>query len=145
MKKLLLTVAVLMSPVVIEANRYRYGSCRTSSCRTACPTTCTTSCPVTCAPVEPCPPKCYKTIMVPQTIQVPKQIEVPARKIVMPQPDMIERIPQPPIEVRTPQPPVPQPDLISYRCVPDKIVNHKQPDIIRYECPVDCNPCNECC
>lgn len=140
MKRLLLTVAVLLSPVVLEARFFGRGgnNCRTS-CSTytrSCPTTCATACPVV---SEPCPPTCYKTIMVPQTIQVEKQIEVPARKIVIPQPDMIERIPQPPIEVRTPQPPIPQPDCISYRCVPDKIVHHKQPPCIRYECPADCN------
>lgn len=142
MKRLLLTVAVLMSPMLVEANRFRYGSCRTSSCRTSCATTsCATPCATACAVEEPCPPKCTKTIMVPQTIQVPKVIEVPARKIVMPQPDIIERIPQPPVEVRTPQPPIPQPDCISYRCVPDQIRHIKQPDIVRYECPTDCNAC----
>ncbi len=144
MKRLLLTVAVLMSPMLVEANRYRYGSCKTSSCRTSCaPTACApyAGSSAACAVEEPCPPRCTKTIMVPQTIQVPKVIEVPARKIVMPQPDVIERIPCPPVEVRTPQPPIPQPDCISYRCVPDRIVHHKQPDIIRYECPTDCNPC----
>ncbi len=151
MKKLLLTVAVLLSPIVLEARQYgrygrnsaRYGSaCGTSGCRTACPMPCATPRAMSCAPAEcnePTPPRCCKTIMVPETIQVPKVVEVPARRIVIPQPDVIEYIAQPPVEVRTPQPPIPQPDIISYRCVPDKIVHHKQPDCIRYECPADCD------
>lgn len=142
MKRYLLMVAVLLSPVVLEANRRsnRYGSCRTSSCRTACPT----ACPTACAVEEPCIPKCTKTIQVPQTIMVDKEIEVQAQKIVIPQCDIVEHIPQPAIEVRTPQPPIQQPDCISYRCVPDKIVNIKRPPIVRYQCPVDSRPCNTC-
>jgi hypothetical protein len=77
--------------------------------------------------------------MVDKVIQVPKTIEVPARKIVIPQPDHIEYIPQPAVEVRIPQPPIPQCDIIEYRCVPDKVVTHKQPDCIRWECPADCD------
>lgn len=93
----------------------------------------------TTAPTVEVAPKCFKTIMVPQTIQVAKCVEVPARKIVMPRPDIVERIAQKPIEVRIPQPAIPQPDRIEYRCVPDKIVYHKQEPCIRYECPTDCD------
>ncbi len=92
-----------------------------------------------CAPrtVE-CAPKCFKRIKVPKTIEVEECVEVPARKIVIPQPDIVERIAQAPIEVRIPQPPIPQPDRVEYKCVPDKIVHHPQAPCIRYECPTDC-------
>ncbi len=134
MKKMLFASIVLLSASLADARR-----CGTRRCDRR--TTCATSCarPVSCAqPCEPVAPRCCKTIMVPQTIQVEKVIEVPARKIVIPQPCLVEHIPQPPIEVRIPQPPIPQPDIIEYKCVPDQIRQIPQPDLIRWECPADC-------
>lgn len=83
------------------------------------------------------PPVCTKTIMVPKTIQVPKIVQVPAIKKVYPQAPICERIKQPAKCIKIAQPPlvIPQPDIIKYEPVPDKIVYHHQPDIIRYECP----------
>ncbi len=142
MKKLLLALVVGLAAVSLVQARYRRGVYRRgrnwSSQRGS---RCAPRCAPKCAPVrcEPRAPKCYKNIMVPVTVEECRQIEVPARKIVIPQPDLVECIPQPAIEVRTPQPPIPQPDIITYKCVPDKIVHHKQPPCIRYECPADCN------
>ncbi len=76
---------------------------------------------------EPCPPICTKTV------------RVEAKKIVCPQPDLIEHIPQPAKKICIPQPPIPQPDRIEYVCQPDLVVHHKQPDLVRYECPVGTN------
>lgn len=92
---------------------------------------------------EPAVPICTKTVMVPKTIQVPKVIQVPARKIVIPQPDVCERIAQAPKCIRIPVPAVPQPDEIRYEAVPDKIVYHKQAPLIRYECPSDTRQCGQ--
>ena len=88
-----------------------------------------------------CPPKCCKTIQVPQTIMVDKVIEVPAIKEVTPRPDIITYRANAPIEVRTPQPPIvtPQPDIISYKCVPDTIIRTPQEPCVRWYCPDDCD------
>ncbi len=112
-------------------------ACGTCPTRTACPPRCGPSRVVS----EPAPPRCCKTIMVDKTIQVEKVIDVPARKIVTPQPDLIEYIPQKAIEVRIPQPAtvIQNPDIIEYKCVPDKVVRHAQDPCIRYECPAECN------
>ncbi len=128
------SIALLLTSSFVQAGWFnRCGSC--------CPRTRVSCEPrVMCEPAcEPTPPVCFKKIMVPQTIQVEKEIEVSAIKIVEPRPDIIERIPVAPTEVRTPQPPlvIQQPDMISYRCNPDRIVHHKQAPSIRYECPVD--------
>ncbi len=108
-------------------------NCNTCPKRTACKKACSTF------KTEPVAPRCCKTIMVDKVIQVAKVIDVPARKIVIPQPDLIEYIPQQPVEIRIPQPPIPQPDCIEYRSVPDKVVRHPQEACIRFECPDDCN------
>lgn len=93
------------------------------------------------------PPVCTKTVKVPKTILVDKVVQVPARRIEMPQPDIIERIPQAPRKICIKQPPIPQPDIIKYEPVPDRIVCRKQPNLVRYECPVgtqEGNGCNTC-
>ena len=153
-KLMLAAVIGLLSTGAIFAFGRRNGDCcpqrRSRACRPkrrnndCCPKR--NNCPPRCkrrsrVVSEPTPPRCCKTIMVDKTIQVPKVIEVPARKIVTPQPDLIEYIPQEPVEVRIPQPAtiIENPDIIEYRCQPDKVVHHKQPDCIRFECPVDCD------
>ena len=140
MKKLLLAALCSISLVGIVGAWGRHRSCN-QTCETTCETVC-------CEEKNLCaePPICTKTIMVPKTIQVPKVIQVPARKILIPQPDIIERIPQAPRKICIKQPPIPQPDIIRYECVPDKIVCKKQPPIVRYECPVGTNENKgECC
>lgn len=133
MKKILLvSIVALLSVGFADAFFGRGNGC--------CPTqrrvrSCATPCAVE---TEPCPPKCYKTIMVPKTIQVAKCIEVPAQRIEIPRPDLIERIPQKPIEVRIPCPPIQQPDRIEYRCVPDVIRHIPQKPCVRFQCPSDC-------
>lgn len=137
-------IGLLSTGAVFAGWRRRSGNCCPSRRRTAacCPAP-ARACPPACAPsrmeVEPTPPRCCKTIMVDKVIQVPKTVEVPARRIEIPQPDIIEHIPQPAVEVRIPQPPIPQPDIIEYRCVPDKVVRHAQAPCVRYECPADCD------
>ena len=139
-------IGLLSTGAVLAFGGKRNGNCcptkRTKNC-SPCKTTSACNPRKACGrssfKSEPVAPRCCKTIMVDKTIQVPKVIEVPARKIVIPQPDLIENIPQQPVEVRIPQPPVPQPDIIEYRCVPDKVVRHPQEPCVRYECPADCN------
>ena len=104
----------------------------------SCPPRRRVSCPTICVRTEPEPPICCKTIQVPETIMVDRVIQVPARKIVIPQADIVEYHPQPAVEIRIPQPAIPQPDLIQYRSVPDKVVRRKVAPCIRYECPADC-------
>ena len=58
------------------------------------------SCPQRVVRQADCPPKCCKTIQVPQTIMVPKVIEVAAIKEVTPRPDIISYRANAPIEVR---------------------------------------------
>ncbi len=148
-KLMLAAVIGLLSTGAVIAFGRRNGNCcperRSRKCcpprrnTNCCPPRRSRACAPSCVTTEPTPPRCCKTIMVDKVIQVPKTIEVEARKIVIPQPDLIEHIPQPPVEVRIPQPPIPQPDIIEYRCVPDKVVRHPQEPCIRYECPADCD------
>ncbi len=106
---------------------------------------CGSSCAPRCARVvrqqQDCPPKCCKTIQVPQTIMVDKVIEVPAIKEVTPRPDIITYQCNAPIEVRTPQPPIvtPQPDIISYKEVPPTMIRTPQAPCVRWYCPDDCD------
>ena len=132
MKKMIFAalLAVLSVSAIAQARWFGRGNC--------CPRPCPTACPPVAGPAcEPTPPVCHKTIMVPQTIQVPKVIEVPARRIVMPQQDLCVRTPQPAQRIEIPCPPIPQPNIVKYECVPDKIEYIKQPPLIRYECPPD--------
>ena len=129
MKKLLFAaVAGLLTMGVLQAG------CGWRNRRNCCPTRRRTCAPrrVSC---EPTPPRCCKTIQVPKTIMVDKVIEVPARKIVIPQPDVVEHICQDPICIKIPVTTY----RYEYKPVPDKVVHHKQPDVIRYECPADCD------
>lgn len=125
MKKLLFAIG--LSLLALYSLHARNGCCPPAPCGVPAP-----ACP-------PAKPICTKTIMVPKTIQVPKIVEVPARKIVCPQPDIIEHIPQPPKYVRRKQPPIPQPDIIECIPQPDKIVSRKVDPIVYYECPIGTN------
>ena len=138
MKKMLFASIVLLSVGLADARQCGRRRCNR---RTTCATTCAPVCAPVCEPAcEPVAPRCCKTVKVPTTVMIDQVVEVPARRIEMPVQPIIERIAQAPIEVRTPQPPIvtPQPDLITYQCVPDKVVVHPQPNIVRYECPADC-------
>lgn len=129
MKRILLaSIITLVSVGLVQA----WGNCR-RGCAPRCATRMTRQ--------VDCPPKCCKTIMVPQTIQVPKVIEVPAIKEVTPRPDIITYRENPPIEVRTPQPPIvtPQCDIISYKCVPATMIRTPQEPCVRWYCPDDCD------
>ena len=147
--KLMLAVVIglLSTGALFAFGRRNNGNCcppRRS--RRACGT-CSTrnNCAPRCGPrrvvSEPAPPRCCKTIMVDKTIQVAKVIDVPARKIVTPQPDLIEYIPQKAIEIRIPQPDtvIKNPDIIEYKCVPDQVRHIKVDPCIRFECPDGCN------
>ena len=140
MKKMLFASIVLLSASLVDARQYgRRGRCgRRTTCATSCAPVCATSCAPACEQVAP---RCCKTIEVPTTVMVKKVIEVPARRIEMPQPPIVEYIAQAPLEIRTPQAPIvtPQPDIVTFQCVPDKVVHHAQPNIVRYECPADCD------
>lgn len=93
MKKLLVAMLLALAVAGIADAHYRRGG---AGC-----------CPSRTVVAEPCEPECY--------------VRVPAKRIEVPQPDLIEHIPQPSI---------PQ---------PDKIVRHPQPPVVRYECPADCD------
>ncbi len=125
------TIALLMTAGVVQAGWFGRGCNNGCARRSVCEPVCAQTC-------EPAIPKCCKTIKVPVTVMEDRVIEVPARKIVTPVPDVIEYVPQAATEIRTPQPPIPQPDIITYRCNPDKIVRHPQPPCVRYECTPDC-------
>ncbi len=130
MKRILFATMIAMLGVSL-ASAFCGNNCGTR-CRRGCPQRVERK-------VEP--PKCCKTIQVPQTVMVDKVIEVAAIKDVTPVPDTIERRANPSIEVRTPRPPIvtPQCDLISYKCVPDTIIRHPQKPCVRYYCPDDCD------
>lgn len=136
MKRILFaSIAILLSvgsTFAWRSNRsscYRGGCARTVSCARPCQ-----------KPCEPVAPRCCKTVMVDTIVQVPKVVEVAAIKKVTPMPDIVEVIEQPCQEIHIPQAPtiIQNPDLIEYRPVPAKIVRHKQPPCVTYECPCDC-------
>lgn len=140
--KRLLTITVLGISMVNFTNSSFCGFWkRGNKCHTEqrCAESCQTSCVATCEKSCEVPPICTKTVMENKIIQVPKVVRVPARKFLVPQPDIIERIPQPARKIVIPQPPIPQPAIIKYECVPDKIVCKKQEPLVRYECPVGTN------
>lgn len=132
MKKMIFAALLAVLSISVVAQAAWFGG-RGNCCPRVRP--CPTACPAPCPTQEPCPPVCHKTIMVPQTIQVPKVIEVPAQRIVIPQPDICVRTPQPARKIVIPCPPIPQPDIVKWECVPDRIEYRKQPPIIRYQCP----------
>ncbi len=137
MKRLTLIAVLSLSMLSLNAHGHWF---RGNSCATSCVA------PVVCDSTgySEVPPICTKTVMENKVIQVPKTVRVPARRIEIPQPDIIEHIPQAPRKICIKQPPIPQPDIIKYECVPDKVVCKPQPNIVRYECPVGTNENNPC-
>ena len=134
MKKLLIATVFSLS-LISSINAHWHHGCKQEA--TCCQTE------TVCCETQ-VPPICTKTVMENKIIKVPKTVRVPALKILVPQPDIIERIPQAPRKICIKQPPIPQPDIIKYECVPDKIVCKKQPPLVRYECPAGTNENNGC-
>lgn len=135
MKKLVIaSIAILLTMGLAEARFFgRRGNCNGCPTRRSCAPACETEC------VAPVPPKCCKTIRVPQTIMVDKTVEVPARKVVIPQCDRVEYVKQPCKYRRIPQPSIPQPDIIEEVEQPCLVKHIPQAPLIRYECPSDCD------
>lgn len=133
MKKFIILSALT---IVAISSLEAWRGCANGSCARpvqGCATTCAKqACAEAVIIEEPCAPICTKVV------------EVPAKKIVIPTPDLIERVPQPAKQVRIPQPALPQPDLIKFEQVPDLVRRIPQAPCVRWECPAGTTATTNC-
>lgn len=120
MKKMLLAVLGLLSFASLVDARGFGGRCGKSCGPCAAP-----ACAPACAPQCPVIPRCFKTIELPAIERRVKQPDVCER---IPQPDCVKYVAQKPIVIQR------APICVRTK-VADKVVWHKQPDIVTFECP----------